>query len=288
MAVENMISNFMNSVLGNPNKAYILLRKKLIDTGKLENETDAGLKKELVKGNPSGMAYIAAKLKTQTYANRTKQNGYQSINDVLDIADPVKNGKNSGDFFPLQLQFNPRSIQFSGSQGHLHRSGIGAENQSMSMDVPVETVMSVELEFDSTNIMDAFTFEKLNVLTVGGAVNTMREIKTNKKYSGYSVQDISEVFVGAMIRPSTRWVAFIWNKMVFWGELTSVNVRYTMFNPYGNPIRSKVSLRIRQDSSETESDYASEKNWEKAFKQMFQTKYVTNEGRVVNEHIQFL
>jgi hypothetical protein len=114
--------------------------------------------------------------------------------------------------------------------------------------------MQVQLDFDDTDIRDAFM---------------------------YGVQDISEVFVGAMVRPSTRWVAFVWNRMIFWGELNNVTVRYTMFNPAGSPIRSQVTLCIRQDRSlEDASRYATEKEWDKAFDKMFCTK-----AGAVNEYI---
>lgn len=53
--------------------------------------------------------------------------------------------------------------------------------------------------------------------------------------------------------------------MVFWGELTSADVEFTMFNKSGNPIRSKVSLTIEQ---ETEGSSRMQKAWEKAFKEL--------------------
>jgi hypothetical protein len=157
-------------------------------------------------------------------------------------------------FFPVKVQYNPKAISFSGTQSMNRRSGVGGEEQFQQVNAPVETIMQVQLDFDDTDIRDAFM---------------------------YGVQDISEVFVGAMVRPSTRWVAFVWNRMIFWGELNNVSVRYTMFNPAGSPIRSQVTLCIRQDRSlEDASRYATEKEWDKAFDKMFCTK-----TGAVNEYI---
>jgi hypothetical protein len=157
-------------------------------------------------------------------------------------------------FLPVKVQYNPKAISFSGTQSMNRRSGVGGEEQFQQVNAPVETIMQVQLDFDDTDIRDAFM---------------------------YGVQDISEVFVGAMVRPSTRWVAFVWNRMIFWGELNNVTVRYTMFNPAGSPIRSQVTLCIRQDRSlEDASRYATEKEWDKAFDKMFCTK-----TGAVNEYI---
>jgi hypothetical protein len=70
--------------------------------------------------------------------------------------------------------------------------------------------------------------------------------------------------------------------MIFWGELTGANVKYTMFDPSGNPIRSKVTLTIRQDKSPENTAYATEQDWDKAFKKMFSSKYMTNSFGLTN------
>lgn len=253
---NNMVNNFLSSVTGNTNKAYILLNKNPDPSRDASGDVI------------SGMANLASKL--------------QGVAEGK-----LESAAVTGSYMPVQVQYNPNAISFSGTQGRIRRSGVGGQDQFQQLDVPVETVMSVELTFDDTNIKDAFMFEKLSVTNVGGIVQTVEDVGRMFK-GGYSVQDLSEVFVGAMVRPSTRWVAFVWNKMIFWGELTSAQVRYTMFNPSGSPIRSKVTLRIRQDAKPDEGRYATEKTWEKAFDQMFNTKYKTNGFNVSNKVSNFL
>lgn len=256
--MNDMVSNFLSSLTGNTNKAYILLRKEIT------------VSRADVTGAQSGMAGLASSLSGQTFQSRTG------------VMNAVNTNSTNGNFLPVQVQYNPNSIRFAGTQGRLRRAGVGAQEQFAQMDVPVETIMTVDLDFDDTNIKDAFMYEKLNVLTVGGALQSLEQIGAAKT-GGYSIQDISEVFVGAMVRPSTRWVAFVWNKMVFWGELNNVNVKYTMFNISGNPIRSKVSLKIRQDCAAGTTAYETERQWEAAFNKMFTTNYKTNALGVTNK-----
>lgn len=277
---NNMVNNFLSSVTGNTNKAYILLNKNPDRSRKASDQAVNGmanLASLLQTGAENGVENVVKNAVENAGKN---QLSFTSLSSVVSAVDTAT-------YLPVQVQYNPNTISFSGTQGRIRRSGVGGQDQVAQLDVPVETVMSVELTFDDTNIKDAFMFEKLSVTNLGGIVQTVEDVGRMSK-GGYSVQDISEVFVGAMVRPSTRWVAFVWNKMIFWGELTSANVRYTMFNPSGSPIRSKVTLRIRQDARSGENRYATEKTWENAFDQMFKTKYKTNGFNVSNKVSNFL
>lgn len=265
---NNMVNNFLSSVTGNTNKAYILLNR------------NPNPSRDASGGIASGMASLAAGLQSTVESAGKNQLSFTSLSGMAGAL-------GTSSYLPVQVQYNPSAISFSGTQGRVRRTGVGGQDQFQQMDVPVETIMSVELTFDDTNIKDAFMFEKLSVTNVGGIVQTAENVGSMIT-GGHSVQDLSEVFVGAMVRPSTRWVAFVWNKMIFWGELTSVRVRYTMFNPSGSPIRSKVSLRIRQDAQPGANRYATEKSWEKAFNQMFKTKYKTNGFNISNKVSNFL
>lgn len=269
---NNMVNNFLSSVTGNTNKAYILLRKKYLAGGGL------GMDSADVTGLGSGLDALAGKLNdTVNDVTEGAKNAlaFTTLKDIQNVA--------SGEFLPVQVQYNPGSISFSGTQGRIRRAGVDGQEQFSQMDVPVETVMQMELTFDDVNVKDAFLFERLNITTVGGALQSLEQIGAAVKKGGYGVQDLSEVFVGAMVRPMTRWVAFVWNKMIFWGELVGVSVRYTMFNPSGSPVRSNVSLRIRQDSAAGSTRYQTEKEWENAFKKMFKTKYKTNGANISNK-----
>lgn len=265
---NNMVNNFLSSVTGNTNKAYILLNKNPDPSRDASGDVI------------SGMANLASSLQGVVESAAKNQLSFTSLSGM-------SGALGTGSYMPVQVQYNPNAISFSGTQGRIRRSGVGGQDQFQQLDVPVETVMSVELTFDDTNIKDAFMYEKLSVTNLGGIVQTVEDVGRMFK-GGYSVQDLSEVFVGAMVRPSTRWVAFVWNKMIFWGELTSAQVRYTMFNPSGSPIRSKVTLRIRQDAQPGKNPYATEKTWENAFDQMFKTKYKTNGFNVSNKVSNFL
>lgn len=271
---NSLINNFLSSVTGNTNKAYILLNKN--PDASREDPTGAAA---------SGLANLASTLQGVAEDAGKNQLSFTSLSGMTNAIKGAVG--DTASYLPVQVQYNPNAISFSGKQGRIRRSGVGGQDQFQQMDVPVETVMSVQLTFDDTNIKDAFMFEKLSVTNFGSIVQTAENVVGTIK-GGYSVQDLSEVFVGAMVRPSTRWVAFVWNKMIFWGELTGVQVKYTMFNPSGHPIRSNVSLRIRQDAQPGKNPYATEKAWEKAFDQMFSTKYKTNGFNINNKVSNFI
>ena len=75
-----------------------------------------------------------------------------------------------------------------------------------------------------------------------------------------SVKEEVEAMIGMMTQSETRQVVFYWSEMVFAGEVISLDVRYTMFNVAGNPIRAVVRLTVRESTETGKSEY-----WTKAF-----------------------
>ena len=70
--------------------------------------------------------------------------------------------------------------------------------------------------------------------------------------------------MGILTQSETRQVVFFWSEMAFAGEVVSIDARYTMFNPIGNPIRAVVKLTIRQG----EAEEVVETYWNNAFNEM--------------------
>ena len=142
--------------------------------------------------------------------------------------------------------------------------------------------MSMELIFDDTNNKDAFMMDAelpllSEITSVGGLTQRIEQGAAALTGKKYSVQDATELFIAAMAQNFTRLVGFAWNKLIFWGELVGVNVQYTMFNKEGAPIRARVGVQIRQDQAVGSGDpYATEKEWEKAFENLFQANTGNN------------
>jgi len=137
---------------------------------------------------------------------------------------------------PIRIQYNPASITLHSRGGEMmtREGGFGETSNPGRFQknaIPMETVLSMELMFDG------------------------------------AVAPISELFVAAIASDYSRLVCLVWNKMAFWGELCEAEVEYTMFDHRGNPIRSRVSVRIRQDGEQAEGG-AYENNWMKAFQNL--------------------
>lgn len=269
-----------SSITGNVNKAYILMHEP--DVSAIDNlgaTSDLGT----LTGAAGGMAAISAAMSS------TNSLG---ISSVFGMDKSIIMASKQFGYIPVKVQFNPSTITFTSQGGQIKRETVGGagENQFQQVDIPSETVMSVELYFDDVNVMDAFMFDTLDVASVSGAYQKGKEMAGK-----YSVRDISELFIAAMIQSYTRVVGFVWNKMTFWGELVGANCQFTMFNKSGEPIRSKVTLQIRQDQAIKASDgtinpYATEKQWNKAFDEMFKAdigKGLLGNGNAVSNILNF-
>ena len=119
----------------------------------------------------------------------------------------------------IKVQYNPTSMTFTGSTRA--DSGKRDEKQRQNIEtVPVRgnLSMSVELLFDSDNILDTSVQDEMNLLLV-----TVKKSKTKE-------------------------VRFSWGKMEIQGKLTAFSGEYTMFYPNGLPQAGKIRITITAQS----------------------------------------
>lgn len=150
----------------------------------------------------------------------------------------------------VKVHYNPASITMKSGAGETETNQSGSTDSSandgaQSGAALMKTELSMDLIFDDTENTDAFMLDS-GMGSPTGMGRSVRHLKEKMKGREYSVAPISELFVAAAMSSYARQVCFFWNEMEFAGELSKVNVEYTMFNNRGNPIRSKVSIRIRQ------------------------------------------
>ena len=274
---QGLVSGFT----GNINKAYILMHRPELMPGK----DDMTGKKNL--GGLTGLSAAAGRL--QDSVDGIKKQGRQlgasgSAFNALSMDSALMGEVNQENYILVPVQFNPSSIAFQGMGGEIRRESVGGlgENQFQQYDTPSETMLAMGLIFDDTNNKDAFMMDAempllSEIASVGGLTQRIEQGVNAIRGKKYSVQDETELFIAAMVQNFTRLVGFAWNKMIFWGELVGVNVQYTMFNKAGAPIRAKVAIQIRQDQAiGTDTPYQTEKNWEKAFENMFKANSGNN------------
>ena len=234
-----------SSVTGSINKAMILVRKNK------ENATDIGeIRDKLISsGSKSMFANPNGLLKSPER--------YSAVKKLV-----------GNDCYVMQVKYNPLSIRFSSQGGTYVQSSTSNSivNQYTQLTVTSRTTMTVDLIFDDVNVMDAFMWDKFHLSlnsAVSGTAGVVKQIAKN----GYSVQQQIDGLVSLITDRYYSNVIFYWSDMAFAGEVTGVNVAYTMFNPQGNPVRGKVSLSIFQ--SEDSEGNNSAAYWNKAFDRLF-------------------
>lgn len=136
-----------------------------------------------------------------------------------------------GQFQLLEVQYNPSTLKFTGTGG--------------------------DMELDDSRESEGDTVkQKINP----GMVSLSMELTVD----GDQTRERTMELLGRVERESDRKVIFCWGNMVFPGEMTQADARYTMFSSSGEPRMAKISVTIYQKSPE-DSKY-----WKRAFESCFQ------------------
>ncbi len=257
MGLASMVGK---NITGTVDKAYILLHKPSRDED-LQNDDNSTIK--------SYMSRIAAVGESLSNA------ASKAIGQEANLSDALEGINTEGKFFPMEVQYNPATLHFSSSSGMAYNQnpGVGGNGsgQFQVFNVPYEAVLHMELIFDATVNSKAFSVTDSGIASPTGAVKGLaglpiyNKVTTGSASKTYSVQNVSELFVSAICNAYSRPICVAWNKTIFWGELCGATVEYTMFDNEGNPIRSKVHLKIRQDDRANPSDMS----WEKTYNNFF-------------------
>ena len=172
----------------------------------------------------------------------------------------LRSGKAAGGYSSLQVDYNPSSISFS-TQNEGEYSDKQMKSGLYSISKSCEVQMNVELIFDDVSVQDAFMWDRFQ-LSAKSAVSAIKAVAGAE----HTVRVPIEGIISLIRHQLTRNVAFIWGPTLFYGMLTQVDARYTMFNPQGNPVRGTVSLSLIQNLQGgvgVVNDY-----WNKAFDKM--------------------
>lgn len=258
--LESFGSNLTSSLTGSIDKALLCIKKVEQQSGgtagkkKLSNvDLQAKLAAESGKGFLSGRAFVQSTIQ-----------------------------ENGGGFHVLQVKYNPSKIRLFSQGGSFMQPGVGGEgvNTLSQITIPAQTYMVVELLFDDENHQDAFMWEKFTNLSAGALVSDISGLMKMNEGEFYSVQPQIDALIGMITQSETRKVVFYWSDMVFAGEITNINARYTMFNQRGNPIRGSVELMIRQGGQDDDNS-GDQAYWNQAFDALFKSDM--NSGRSITD-----
>ena len=253
----DMLQDLGTTLTGSIHKALLFIKKPGGIPDELSEVKKSLLKKKSFKEDPAG-AFKSQLSKSSELAGK----GYHI----------------------LQVKYNPSKIQMSTKAGCYTQSGPGGEgvNTITQITVPAQTILNVELVFDDMSIPDAFMWDKFTP-SIDNVVTGTSGVVKNLKGKGYSVRKQIDGLLGLISCASNRSVMFYWSEMAFVGELTSVQARYTMFNPAGEPVRGVVRLSIFQNENDSKAE---DEYWDNAFTNLFGDYSVdeeTNVGKMVDD-----
>ena len=132
----------------------------------------------------------------------------------------------------IKLQVNPSEIKLEKGIRYIKDMQLGALGSSAVFDRYSEQVFSFETILDAT-----------------GTLPKAEDIKSVEQWVDV-LEDRLYLYNGEGHRPP--YVMIIWGKMVFKGQLSDMEVQYTMFGADGSPLRAKVSLSFCGFSSDAE------------------------------------
>lgn len=230
--LTNPLKQAGTSITGSIEKGYLLVRREIIQE-KNEKESQAST---VLGSLGSGLSQLSKVI------NDTS-NILSEATTILGSNSALTSAANKNGYIPIQVQYNPASIRFSGSKG---APSFDHNGTYISNPRPADNIMSLDLYFDTQDNATSFMLDKNAKDLAKGASSAIYNMFSKDVTT---VRYIVELLIGATVFNSTRWIGFAWKNIEFWGELIGVNASYLMFDVEGEPVRARVSLRIRQNTS---------------------------------------
>ena len=262
----NIGENLARSVSGSVDKAILCVKKP--DWNKpmkavwdQDKKKITGYKFDFGE-NPTKATSLQTKLANLKAIDKMAKEAASQKGGLFSFGSSVEEAVNKSGYHMLKVKYNPSKIQIDSRAGSFLQPGGEGTNTMSQIILPAQTFMNFEILLDEENHQDAFLFDKVTNLSAGALVSDAAGIVKNvKDDEGYTVRPLVEALIGLLTQSETRQVVFFWSEMAFAGEVVSIDARYTMFNPSGNPIRAVVKITIQQ-SSEKDIDNT---YWDKAF-----------------------
>ena len=150
------------------------------------------------------------------------------------------NGKNVEE---VECAFNPSQYTIKSSANYKEDHSIGTDVSRMIFLSGAQKEFTTTLFFDSegevgraANLREALRSPSKDSSSVKPVTDTMKKITSAVQVSGSDH------------KPPL--VAFVWGNLNFKGVITSVTETFTMFDPFGKPIRGKLDLTIKEAQEE--------------------------------------
>ena len=161
----------------------------------------------------------------------------------------------------FRVRFNPSELAMNSSTNVARHIDVQTKKMVVDKEKRPSITLSVPLYFDDVKVWDAFLWDRFH-----RPENVALAAKESKDNVCHSVQGEVEALIAALQDPNTRSISFRWANFYFIGQLSSIQAKYTMFSPSGQPIRAQVLLRINH---EVDNDMM--KEWFDSYNKVFPT-----------------
>lgn len=233
----------------------------------VDGNTQSFIDQKVKQVNHAVLCIATAGIKYSAEGERTQKLRTQEVlKNASSLNNEAKMMTDAGNYYALELQYNPQSISFHSTGGRYKKlkEGAGAKGSSQILIALKKgrLTMSVTLKFRSLVAEHAFFSNRTQCYSISEDASKQD-----------SVQWIVEGLIGSLSLNSARNVIFFWADMCFSGVLNSVTATYNMFNIDGSPCSADVKIEIVQTNlrtdaasrkdSQSENDY-----WEQAYKRL--------------------
>lgn len=125
--------------------------------------------------------------------------------------------------------------------------------------------MSIRMDAGGGNKEFKITSSNQDAAPINQVVNAQRTtLSVELIFDGPKTQNAMKQCLKSLSGTSGKKVIFCWGFMEFPGTVTSINMKYSMFNETGSPILGKMAVTFQQTGSSKDEDAY----WEKAYKKM--------------------
>lgn len=141
----------------------------------------------------------------------------------------------------LEVEYNPTSLSIVANAENTTIKSMqqGADSNALVQGLRKPSlVLTVQLVFDAVNNQDCFYSDYL-MLSASSIIGGISSVATE-----HTVRPQIEGFMSLMLNNNNRMVSFMWENMVFSGQVNQVTSNYTMFNRSGVPVRGNVQFQI--------------------------------------------
>ena len=140
----------------------------------------------------------------------------------------------------FEVMFNPESYSLKYENTYDSKQGLNSSGKEVKYALSKPSQLSLKLLFDATGVADYANYEQTGASVVGKPKETKDVYKQVKKFRELTTKMRAE-------QHEPYFLIIHWSRLYFKCRLESFDVKYTLFNRSGNPIRAELDASFVAD-----------------------------------------